>query len=79
MGVFGWVPENTDMYELEEGEWIPEEHHDIAKPSENVSDEGIATGLKLFIYRLISIYVLKIIMASLFCFFLMKHLLVGYL
>ncbi|KAF3437483.1 hypothetical protein FNV43_RR20236 [Rhamnella rubrinervis] len=34
--------ENTDVYELEEGEWIPEDHHDITKPSKNLSDEGVS-------------------------------------
>lgn len=42
---------NTDTYELEEGEWIPEDYHecDVTKSSENVADEGIAAVLKLII------------------------------
>ncbi|KAH7528425.1 hypothetical protein FEM48_Zijuj05G0070800 [Ziziphus jujuba var. spinosa] len=33
---------NTDTYELEEGEWIPEDYHeyDVTNSTENVADEG---------------------------------------
>ncbi|KAL5577686.1 hypothetical protein UlMin_019385 [Ulmus minor] len=31
---------NTDAYDLEEGEWFPEDYHDITETSENVSEEG---------------------------------------
>ncbi|KAL5544616.1 hypothetical protein UlMin_008400 [Ulmus minor] len=31
---------NTDAYDLEEGEWFPEDYHGITETSENVSEEG---------------------------------------
>lgn len=56
---------NTDTYELEEGEWIPEDYHeyDVTNSTENVADEGIAAALKLIIDQWISISLLVMIMS----------------
>ncbi|PON96696.1 G-patch domain containing protein [Trema orientale] len=33
---------NDDTYELEEGEWIPEDDYDVTQSSDNISDEGFS-------------------------------------
>ena len=53
MGFLGWAPGNTDAYDLEEGEWFPEDYHGITETSENVSEEGI---LVLAIDYLVTVY-----------------------
>lgn len=51
--LFYWVSGDAEEYELEEGEWIPEDDYDIAQSSENVLDEGIVFVLILFINCLV--------------------------
>lgn len=46
---------NTDTYELEEGEWIPEDHHYVTESSENVPEEGITAAVVLIRDELIFI------------------------
>lgn len=41
MGLLGWALGNNDMYELEEGEWIPEDHQGIPESSQGAADEGM--------------------------------------
>ena len=52
--LFGWAPGNADAYELEEGEWIPDDDFDATQSSEHVSDEGIAFFLLLAVDHLVS-------------------------
>ena len=45
--LFGWASGDAESYELEEGEWIPEDDFDVTQASENITDEGTAFALLL--------------------------------
>lgn len=46
MNGFVWLASGDDeTYELEEGEWIPDDPRDITYFSENISDEGSIAGI----------------------------------